>query len=205
MPERKRFFAVDPFPNQKLNYGQHFAADSWLRLWCLILVEVLKLGLVEMLKFGREDLCKKSWYEVTLVSITQALGPLCLRQCSSLLGPKGYEVCPTDRRQEWHRNEVNQKQKKTFKGFVRFNWSRNMRTEKGKKFSSTWKIHQSSCFLLIQAAPLQSKTTCTSDPCHELNLLSMNFCARLQLPDWNLFSLSKNSCGSLSYIHIKAS
>ena len=32
----------------------------------------------------------------------------------------------------------------------------------------------------------------------------MNFCARLQLPDWNLFSLSKNSCGSRSYIHIKA-
>ena len=34
---------------------------------------------------------------------------------------------------------------------------------------------------------------------------SINFCARLRLPDWNLFSLSKNSWRSRLYIHIKAS
>ena len=61
------------------------------------------------------------------------------------------------------------------------------------------------CCEKYRAAPLQSKTLCRIDPCHELNLLSLNFCAKLQSPDWNLFSLSKNSCGSRSYIHIKAS
>ena len=35
-----------------LLFGQYFAADAWLRLWSLILVEILKLGVVEMLIFG---------------------------------------------------------------------------------------------------------------------------------------------------------
>ena len=35
----------------KLKFGQFFAADFWLRLWTLILVEILKLGLAKILKF----------------------------------------------------------------------------------------------------------------------------------------------------------
>ena len=32
-------------------HGQYFAADARLKLWNLILVEILKLGLVKILKF----------------------------------------------------------------------------------------------------------------------------------------------------------
>ena len=35
----------------KLKFSQFFAADFWLRLWSLILVEILKLALVKILKF----------------------------------------------------------------------------------------------------------------------------------------------------------
>ena len=35
----------------KLKFGQDFAADVWLRLRSLILVEILKLGLVKILSF----------------------------------------------------------------------------------------------------------------------------------------------------------
>ena len=35
----------------KLKFGQFFAVDFWLRLWSLILVEILKLALVKILKF----------------------------------------------------------------------------------------------------------------------------------------------------------
>ena len=35
----------------KLKFGQYFADDALLRLWCLIFVETLKLGLVMILKF----------------------------------------------------------------------------------------------------------------------------------------------------------
>jgi len=35
----------------KLKIGQYFAADAWLRLCSLILVENLKLGFVKILKF----------------------------------------------------------------------------------------------------------------------------------------------------------
>ena len=36
----------------KLKFGQYFVADAWLRLWNLILVEILKLCLVKILKFS---------------------------------------------------------------------------------------------------------------------------------------------------------
>ena len=35
----------------KLQFSQYFATDPWLRLWRLFLVEILKLGLVRILKF----------------------------------------------------------------------------------------------------------------------------------------------------------
>ena len=35
----------------KLKLGQYFADDVWLRLRSLILVEIMKLGLVKILKF----------------------------------------------------------------------------------------------------------------------------------------------------------
>ena len=50
-------FKVESF-EMKRNFGQYFPADVWLRLRSLILVEILKLGLVnnsslgEILMFG---------------------------------------------------------------------------------------------------------------------------------------------------------
>ena len=39
-------------PKNVLTIDRHnFAADAWLRLWSLILVEILRLGLVKILKF----------------------------------------------------------------------------------------------------------------------------------------------------------
>ena len=38
-----------------LKFSQFFAADVWLRLRSLILVEILKLGLVKILKFKFRD------------------------------------------------------------------------------------------------------------------------------------------------------
>ena len=35
----------------KLNFGQYFAVDAWCRLLSFILVEILKVGLVKILKF----------------------------------------------------------------------------------------------------------------------------------------------------------
>ena len=35
-----------------MSFSQYFAADDWLRLGSLILVEVLKLKLVKILKFN---------------------------------------------------------------------------------------------------------------------------------------------------------
>ena len=35
----------------KLKFGQYLAVDTWLRLRGLIFVEILKLGLVKILKF----------------------------------------------------------------------------------------------------------------------------------------------------------
>ena len=35
----------------EVKFSQYFAADPWLRLWRLFLVEILKLGLVRILKF----------------------------------------------------------------------------------------------------------------------------------------------------------
>ena len=90
-----------------LKFGQYFAADAWLRLWSFILVEILKLGLVKILKlkFSRnaeiwlgfwswclvdilemkfdQNLCKNfdMTKEVILVSRTQPSSPLCLWQC----------------------------------------------------------------------------------------------------------------------------
>ena len=41
-------FEVDVQANfLKLKFGQYIAADAWLGLWSLILVEILKLGLVK--------------------------------------------------------------------------------------------------------------------------------------------------------------
>ena len=81
----------------RMKFGQHFAADAWLRLWSLILFEILRLGLVNIvllklsttadvwlrclgwclikilsIKFD-QDLCKKLTKKklVTLVSRTQ--------------------------------------------------------------------------------------------------------------------------------------
>ena len=91
----------------KLNFGQYFAADAWLRLWSSILVEIPKLGLVKIMKFKfsrnaeiwlrfwswclvdilemkfDQNLCKNfdMTKEVILVSRTQPSGPLCLWQC----------------------------------------------------------------------------------------------------------------------------
>ena len=36
----------------KLKFGQYFAADAWLRLCPFSLVEILRLGLVKILKFS---------------------------------------------------------------------------------------------------------------------------------------------------------
>ena len=98
----------------KLNLGQYFAADAWLRLWSFILVEILKLGLVKILKFKfsrnaeiwlrfwswclvdilemkfDQNLCKNfdMTKEVILVSRTQPSSPLCLWQCL-FLAPSG--------------------------------------------------------------------------------------------------------------------
>ena len=68
--------------------GQYFAADAWLRLWNLILVEIVKLGLFKILmfEFSRnaddwlrfwswclfkilkmkfyQDLCENLWYDL---------------------------------------------------------------------------------------------------------------------------------------------
>ena len=43
-----RFFNWSSGKILKLKFGQSFAADGWLRLWSLILVEILKLGLVKI-------------------------------------------------------------------------------------------------------------------------------------------------------------
>ena len=90
----------------KMVFGQYFAADIWLRLWSWILVNILKLGLVKILKFKLTqyaDVWLRFWSwclveilemkfdqnlcnnfdmtnEVTLVSRTQPSGPLCLLQ-----------------------------------------------------------------------------------------------------------------------------
>ena len=71
----------------KLNFGHYFAADAWLWLWSSFLVEILKLGLVKILKFNfwrnaevwlrfwswclveilkmiDQDLCKNLWYDL---------------------------------------------------------------------------------------------------------------------------------------------
>ena len=45
-----RFFNWSSGKILKLKFGQSFAADGWLRLWSLILVEILKLELVKILK-----------------------------------------------------------------------------------------------------------------------------------------------------------
>ena len=71
----------------KLKFGHYFAADAWLWLWCSILVEILKLGLVKIYKFKfcwnadvwlrfwswclvnilkmfDQDLCNNFWYDL---------------------------------------------------------------------------------------------------------------------------------------------
>ena len=84
-----------------------FAVDAWWRLWSFILVEILKLGLVKILKFKfsrnaeiwlrfwswclvdilemkfDQNLCKNfdMTKEVILVSRTQPSSPLCFWQC----------------------------------------------------------------------------------------------------------------------------
>ena len=46
----------------KLKFSQYFAADPWLRLWRLFLVEILKLCLVKVLKFSRNaDIWLRFW------------------------------------------------------------------------------------------------------------------------------------------------
>ena len=86
---------------------QYFAAHRWLRIWRLFLVEILKLGLVKILKFKfsrnaeiwlrfwswclvdimemkfDQNLCKNfdMTKEVILVSRTQPSSPLCFWQC----------------------------------------------------------------------------------------------------------------------------
>ena len=46
-----RFWSWSSSEILKLKFGQYFADDALLRLWCLIFVETLKLGLVMILKF----------------------------------------------------------------------------------------------------------------------------------------------------------
>ena len=46
-----RFWSWSFGKSLKMNFGQYFSADVWLRLWSWISVEILKLGLVQILKF----------------------------------------------------------------------------------------------------------------------------------------------------------
>ena len=82
----------------KLEFGQYFAADVLQRLWSWILVEILKLGLVKILKlkfYGEVDVWLRNFksmlgqdsedeiwsrFVFELVIWTQPSGPLCLWQ-----------------------------------------------------------------------------------------------------------------------------
>ena len=100
----KIFSWVEVQAKFKLKFDQYFGANAWWRLWSLILVEILKLGLIKLLKFKfirNADLWLRFWSwcfiawprclikiylrtcDMTLVSRTQPLGPLCLWQCFS--------------------------------------------------------------------------------------------------------------------------
>ena len=93
---------------------QFFETDVWLRLWIWSSVDILKLNLVNILKFMfcqdfeavvcsifwcwclveilklklDKDLCKNLWYDLRklLVSRTQPSGPLCHWQCLGYAG-----------------------------------------------------------------------------------------------------------------------
>ena len=91
-----RFWSWSSGEILKLRFGQYFAANAWLRLWGLILVKIMKLGLVKILriKFSRnadvwlrflslclveiletkfeQDLCKNLWAQITSV-VSQCL------------------------------------------------------------------------------------------------------------------------------------
>ena len=60
----------------KLKFGQYFVADAWLRLWNLIFLEILKQGLVEILKF---KYCGIAY--VWLWSWSWCLVEICVRTC----------------------------------------------------------------------------------------------------------------------------
>ena len=51
-----RFWSWSSGEILKLKFSQYFAADPWLRLWGLFLVEILKLRLVKILKFKNSTL-----------------------------------------------------------------------------------------------------------------------------------------------------
>ena len=97
-----RFWSWSSGQILKLKFSQYFAADLWLGLWRLFLVEILELRLVKILKFKfsqnadiwlklllgwdyEDELCSRFFWElvkwpkeVTSVSRTQTSGPLCL-------------------------------------------------------------------------------------------------------------------------------
>ena len=93
-----RFWSWSSREILKLNFGQYFAADVWLRLQTWILVKILSLNLVELLMFdwdfevmlnwdseiviwSRFGNCELWTVNCKLVIWTQPSGPLCLWQC----------------------------------------------------------------------------------------------------------------------------
>ena len=54
-----RFWVQERFLERE--FCQYFAADAWLRLWSLLLVEILKLGLVKILKLSLVKMLRLGW------------------------------------------------------------------------------------------------------------------------------------------------
>jgi len=91
-------FEVEVSARLKIKFVQYFAADIWSKLSGWILVEILKLGLVKILKFkfcGEAVVWLRFWswclveilrmkwsrFVFELMIWTQPSGPLCLWQC----------------------------------------------------------------------------------------------------------------------------
>ena len=68
-----RFWSWSFGKSLKMNFGQYFSADVWLRLWSFILVNILKLGLVKILKlkFRRDFEAERSLVSILLLLFGQ--------------------------------------------------------------------------------------------------------------------------------------